>query len=200
MALLSSYPHKLMEKRHRSNTGLEILELGAGEMEHIPWVSSDFSSYTATDLNFDRLKSAPFHKNVKVSIKEQNAELLGFDDNSFDRIIATCLLAHLQKPEEALMEWRRVTRPGGKLTVYVPCEPGLALRTFRRLISARNARRLGFNGFELCIARDHINDYWRLSRFIKEVFNQDSIVRIHRPFLLPGGYLNLFVVFEIQKT
>jgi ubiquinone/menaquinone biosynthesis C-methylase UbiE len=43
-----------------------------------------------------------------------NAEKLDLiADNAYDRLTATCLIAHLANPEQALVEWRRVVKSGG---------------------------------------------------------------------------------------
>ncbi len=47
------------------------------------------------------------------------AHALPFDDGSFDRVTSTLLLHHLTSTEKraALLEWRRVLRPGGQMCV-----------------------------------------------------------------------------------
>jgi len=78
-----------------------------------------------------------------------DAQVLPFLDNSFGRVIATCLLLHLQEPELALLEWRRVTENNGLITILIPTEPGLLLRLSRALLTSPKARRLGFDGYSL---------------------------------------------------
>lgn len=160
---LWKYPHKVMEKDFNSNQNMTILELGFGEGEHISFVSSNYREYVATDIDIERLERFKPKLTEKIIPIQCDANSLPFLDNSFDRVIATCLIAHLISPESALVEWRRVLKPGGRLTMYVPCEPGFSLRLFRKLFSAPRAKRLGFDGFNLYIARDHINDAFEFS-------------------------------------
>lgn len=199
LSVLWKYPHQLMEKPFKSNHGKKILELGCGEGEHLTFVQSDYSEYLATDIDSSRLKKMQSNlpSNTKTSIC--NAESLPFEDETFDRVIATCLLAHLSDPEEALREWRRVTKVGGSLTIYIPCEPGFALRLFRMLFSAPKARKLGFEGFNLYIARDHRNDAYRLLNIAAEVFSEDRLKYVFRPFLVRSWYLNLFSLLQIVR-
>ena len=42
--------HKLIEKPFKSNANLRILEVGANKGEHLPYVTSDYSSYVMTDI------------------------------------------------------------------------------------------------------------------------------------------------------
>ena len=45
---------------------------------------------------------------------------LDFPDASFDLVIASDVLEHIEDEAQALREWRRVLRPGGRLLVFVP--------------------------------------------------------------------------------
>jgi SAM-dependent methyltransferase len=42
---------------------------------------------------------------------------MGFKDNSFDHVFVCFVLEHLLMPEEALLEFKRILRPGGTITV-----------------------------------------------------------------------------------
>lgn len=199
LSILWKYPHKLMEKPFKSNRGFKILELGFGEGEHIGFVVKDFESYLATDLDSERLDRVSSQLPERVSVQQCDATQLPFEDQTFDRVIATCLIAHLSEPEKALEEWRRVVKIGGHITIYVPCEPGFSLRLFRRLFTAPKARKLGFEGFNLYISRDHRNDAFRTLNIAAEVFSADRIRYVFRPFFLRSWYLNLFSLLQIQR-
>jgi|LauGreSBDMM110SN_4_FD.fasta_scaffold66532_1 ubiquinone/menaquinone biosynthesis C-methylase UbiE len=200
LSILWKYPHRVMEKNFKSNAGKKILELGFGEGEHLSFVTSDFAEYLATDLDAKRLERFRPKLIANAKLMQCDAMSLPFPDQSFDRVIATCLIAHLRDPELALTEWRRVLKKGGELTMYVPCEPGFSLRLFRRLFSAPKAKRLGFEGFNLYIARDHVNDAFRVLNLAAEVFREDTFQQIFRPLGIRSWYLNLFCVVHITKS
>lgn len=199
LSILWKYPHKLMEKPFKSNKDFKILELGFGEGEHIGFVVNNFESYLATDLDSERLDRISNHLPERVSVQQCDATQLPFEDQAFDRVIATCLIAHLSEPEQALEEWRRVVKIGGHITIYVPCEPGFSLRLFRRLFTAPKARKLGFEGFNLYISRDHRNDAFRTLNIAAEVFSGDRIRYVFRPFFVRSWYFNLFSLLQIQR-
>jgi ubiquinone/menaquinone biosynthesis C-methylase UbiE len=69
-----------------------------------------------------------------------NAESLNFPDAKFDRIIATCLVVHLKNIEKALLEWRRVLKPNGVITMYIALEPSIMLRLFWNLIKIKGKK------------------------------------------------------------
>ena len=199
MSYLWKYPHKIMEKPFKTNSRLRILELGFGEGEHLQFVKSDFSEYLATDIDEIRLQKLSTNLPSKVSTQKVDASLLPFEGETFDRVIATCLIAHLQEPEKSLMEWRRVLKPGGYISIYVPCEPGFSLRLFRKLVTAPKAKKLGFEGFNLYISRDHVNDAFRILNIAAETFRTDRQKLVFRPFFLRSWYLNLFCVIQVRK-
>jgi phosphatidylethanolamine/phosphatidyl-N-methylethanolamine N-methyltransferase len=165
----------------------EVLEVGAGDGLHLPFVKHDFRRYLMTDINEESLEMAK--KRVAgrrgVEFGLADAQDLPYEDASFDRLIATCVLLHLPQPEQALLEWRRVTRPGGIVSIYVPSEPGLLTHAGRALTTKREAKRAGFQGYDLMIAREHINHSWGLDKLIRHVFHTDDL-RAHA-WPIPGA-------------
>lgn len=196
LKFLSSYPHKLMEKNFKKNVD-RVLEVGFGEGEHYQFVKTSVKEYVGVDLNHKRLFKRSFPKHVKRIV--MNAEELDFPSYYFDRVIATCLLAHLEKPEVALNEWRRVLKNNGVLTIYIPLEPSLALRAFRFFVMAPKMKKMGFNQYDLFIAREHINHAYRLLVFVRSVFERDKIKILYRPFPISINSLNLFAIIHIKK-
>lgn len=199
LSFLWKYPHKLLEEGHSSSEKLDILELGAGEGEHISFVLPNFRTYLMTDIDEARLKRFDQqNQDPRVAIQRTDATRLPFEDNRFDRVIVTCLLIHLNNPEQALKEWRRVTKPGGVIDIYLPCEPGLALRLFRMLVTKPKAVKSGFTGYDLFMARDHLTSTQRLLELISFVYLEDEIKSKYRPFIIPSWYLNLFITLRIR--
>jgi len=195
LSWLAAYPHRLLEAPFPSNEGLGVLEIGAGEHEHIRWVTKDFNKYVAVDIR-DSLslpKDVENYKFCKASVHN-----LPFRRNTWDRVVVTCLLLHLEDPEKALLEMRRVVKPGGIISLYVPPEPSLFLRLFRKLLIERKAARLGFKGYPLFCVRDHITYFVRIKILIEYLFRDSSIKVSYRPFFIPSWYVNGIVIFHIK--
>ena len=57
---------------------------------------------------------------------------------------------------------------------------------------------MGYEGFDLFMAREHRNSALNLMKYIEEVFKFSKIRRIKRPFPFLSWNLNLFYIFEIE--
>jgi ubiquinone/menaquinone biosynthesis C-methylase UbiE len=124
-------------------------------------------------------------------------QLSAIASNSFDRLVATCVLIHLDDPPFVLSEIRRILKDGGVVSMYVPCEPGLMLRFFRYWTTARKGRRLGV---------DHLFFHYNEHRFhvlylqaaVRNIFESDEVVMTRYPFKFLAGILTYgrFIKFK----
>ncbi|MEM7238526.1 MAG: class I SAM-dependent methyltransferase, partial [Pseudomonadota bacterium] len=65
---------------------------------------------------------------VRVNYPDVDMQYLGFEDASFDAVIHSDTLEHIPNPVQALIECRRVLRPGGYLCYTVPIVVGRMTR------------------------------------------------------------------------
>jgi phosphatidylethanolamine/phosphatidyl-N-methylethanolamine N-methyltransferase len=199
--------HRTMERPWRRNVFPVVLEVGSGKNEHRQHVRHRYSKYLTVDLRIWGLRPAEYCSDEltepdRASLATHtvaDATVLPFADQTVDRLIAMCLLIHLPNPEAALEEWRRVLKPGGVASIYVPCDPGLAMRTIRRFTAARTARRLGFPGYNLMISREHINNFMSLDAMVNWVFRNDRVSVTRRPLGFRSWNLNAFFIYQITK-
>jgi len=164
--------HSLIERPFGPDTLLpKVLEVGAGTLAHLPFVRHRFHKYIASDadqLVLDSVKDAQLPEGVELLRLDGNS--LPFEDNSFDRLIATHVLEHVPSPHLALQEWVRVLKPGGVLSLILPCDPGFAWRLGRHLGPRKQAERAGLP-YDYYMAREHINS----------IFNLHQILSFHFP-------------------
>lgn len=87
-------------------TDARILDIGCGGKPYLPFAAPYASSYCGID-------SAPGPM-VDIVVA---AEELPFEDESFDLVLCTQVLEHVQDPKATLTEIRRVLAPGGAALV-----------------------------------------------------------------------------------
>jgi ubiquinone/menaquinone biosynthesis C-methylase UbiE len=104
--------HQSMEKAYSGCFFEKVLEIGGGIGEHLNFVLHDYEKYFLTDINLPVLEDGR-KDDPRVICEVQNAE-----DDSFDRIIVTCLLHHVDKPEIVMKEIQRVLKPGGSCNSF----------------------------------------------------------------------------------
>ena len=74
---------------------------------------------TGLDSDPDRLRWAE-REHVRAELVAGDAQALPFADASFDKVLATEVLEHVDDDRRALAELHRVLRPGGLLAISVP--------------------------------------------------------------------------------
>lgn len=170
----------------------DILEVGAGSGQHISFVeSASWREYIQTDL---RPPTNARDLSGTWLTYPVDAMTLPFPDNRFDRLISTCVLAHTTDPRQTLREWRRVTRPGGVITMYLPTEPSFLL-TFFRLFGPRQSRiRAGFDPRIVHI--DHPYSFQFLNTLVAFEFARDKVKRRRFPRHFPW-WLSLWDVMHV---
>ena len=183
----------------------QVLEVGAGAGDHRQFVKHRYKNYYETDICFEKnlyerqLISNSLGSASNVIREYADFASLQYEDATFNRLIATCVLLHLENPELALREARRVTKSQGVISILVPCEPGILLRMSRNLLTARKASRLGFQGYNLFNARDHVSHFSRINELIKFVFRKDKMQVSRYPFRIQSWNLNLYYVYTIYR-
>lgn len=193
--------HRLMERPFRGGYYPVILEVGSGAGQHVQYADCTWDEYWETDLNPDlqAQRDRVVHGQPVTHVRADAQDLSQFADGSVDRVIATCLLAHLPNPEAALQEWRRVLRPGGTVSIYIPSEPGMLLRLVRRVVMVPKSRKLGQDHLGT-VFRDHRNHFPGMKVMIDSVFARDRINRRRYPMPGLGWNFSLFEIVHIVKS
>ena len=191
--------HRFIERGLRRQSFERVLELGSGQGEHFPFVEHDFVEYTMLDVReVELLPEVKSDTRVKQVVGDASA--LPFEDEAFDRVLHVCLLHHVGNPEQVMTEVRRVLKPGGLATIFVSADPGMLNRIVRNLTTSKVAKRYGFHGYHLMIAREHRNHVAGLLEMLKWHFRQDVVKRAWYPFGIPSWNFNGGVVFRVVKS
>ena len=194
---INKFGHRWVEKQYSSNQHFsKVLEVGAGTGEHLDYVKHTYDEYIITDIFDDLLERAKKRHadKEKVQFEVQNATELPYSDNTFDRLISIYNLEHIPNPHQALREWRRVTKPGGNISIAIPTEGGIAWNLGRHLTTRRYFRKKGLN-LDYIIAREHINTCYRIRAFLNYYFKNKKEKWF--PSGIPTAHFNLIYCCSI---
>lgn len=193
-----AHSHVVLENAYTADDYFsDVLEIGAGSGQHPLSVKHSFDRYMITDGNdrmLDQAKSR-FAGDKRFDYKVEDARKLSFEDASFDRVIATHVLEHLVHPHEILREWTRVIKPGGTLSLVLPCDPGFAWRFGRMLGVRKRAESAGLE-YDYWMAREHVNSIFNLVTFINYYY--DNVQSSWWPMRVPVADLNLIYAANIK--
>ena len=206
LGLFERWTHQSLERGKKTTPQSSILDIGGGDGQHVPFLSGKFSKYTILDLLDHSQKLNPAIESVdlpKVNFVLGDAENLPFNDESFDRVILTCILHHVDSPAKVLSECRRVLRSGGELSVYLPNDPGMIYRWIRHFAAhkkyAKRTKR-PIAEIKYLWAIEHQNHVLGIGTVIRQTFQNDSIRRRSYPLSIGSWNLNLFQIFQISIT
>lgn len=103
----------------RLPTTASVLEIGcSGGPLLLQLRQAGYTHLTGIDVSSRAIATAQQRGLADVHVMDGTR--LEFADNSFDLVIASDVLEHIEDEATALREWHRVLRPGGQLLVFVP--------------------------------------------------------------------------------
>ncbi len=166
---------------------MKVLELGCGTGLFTAGIAASGAAVTAIDISPDLLKEAAEQvKAGNVSFLRENAYDMSFPDASFDSVVGSSVLHHLEL-DMALKEIYRVLKDGGTACFTEPnmLNPQIALQKNIPWLK----RRLGDSPDETAFFA------WQLKRELKEHGFKDIVVTPF-DFLHPGIPAALIPVFK----
>jgi len=155
-------------ERLKDHVGREVIEVGSGigniiaELINQPQVERIVATDQAADsleVVRDRFGLGSFLETVVWDANHPIPDRLA--GQTFDTVICTNVLEHVENHEEALRSMKRLLRPDGKLLLLVPAHPGLfcaidrELGHFRRYRKAELRQLLEQTGFRVERLLDH---------------------------------------------
>jgi ubiquinone/menaquinone biosynthesis C-methylase UbiE len=143
-----------------------VLDAGCGEGFVLSFLKSENPrlDLTGTDLSHSAIEYARKHFSEVGDFRQGNIYELPFEDDSFDLVICSEVLEHLDAPEKAIRELKRVSRQ--HVLITVPLEP-----YFQWL---NNIGRLVGIGDDI----GHVN-FWNRERFHSLMDEHFDIVETH---------------------
>ncbi len=144
-----------MNELASESPGTRALDVGTGTGQFAVYLAQGGFDVTGIDLSEQMVERAiqnARREGLDIDFRTGDAEHLEFGDDSFDLVVSRNLLWTLPHPEKALLEWKRVLRPGGRLIVsdgfWMNLTwkglPGLALKLVRDGFQEKSRRSLHF--------------------------------------------------------
>jgi SAM-dependent methyltransferase len=97
----------------------QVLDVGCGTGSNLRMlVELDFEDVTGLDRSEDAIRWC--REKELPTVERGDLCALPFPEDHFDLVLATDVLEHIDEPDAAVAELRRVLRPGGTLIVTVP--------------------------------------------------------------------------------
>jgi ubiquinone/menaquinone biosynthesis C-methylase UbiE len=176
-----------------------VLEIGAGRGEHFPYVKKSFANYTMTDISDWGLTEILTISKMdpRVNFERQDIQALTYHDDSFDRVITTCVLAHVDEPYESFLQVRRVTKNGGTCSFLISADPGLLLRMIRAVLTKPKMKGLDVPYTFLC-AMSHRNSADSMIKIAKHIFREDEIKIKYFPFRVKSWNLSTHIIIDVK--
>jgi ubiquinone/menaquinone biosynthesis C-methylase UbiE len=108
--------------------GKRVLEVGVGAgTDHLQWARAGADLY-GVDLTEAGITTTQRHLEaygLSSRLKQVDAEVLPFDEGTFDLVYSWGVIHHSEKPERIVAEIRRVLRPGGEFVGMFYHRPSL---------------------------------------------------------------------------
>lgn len=111
----------------------------------------------------------------------------------------TCVLHHLENPESALLEMRRVLKPGGQIRLLLAHDPGFAYRVGWCLVGRRARLRWNLEDPDYAHAKGHLLSGLSIRSIIQFVFRNDDTQNFGTLVHYPFYHLNVSSIFIITK-
>lgn len=122
-------------RRLAAAAGGRVIEIGAGTGSQLRWYAPgpDVTALEPDAAMLERARRRAARAAARITLLEDRAEELPFDDASFDTALSAFTLCSVADPAVVLAELRRVLVPGGMLLllehVHLTWEPGRALQS-----------------------------------------------------------------------
>ena len=207
VGLLMTICHNGLEddiKGFKKKKNDKILEIGAGTSPHLNFINPEFGKYFFLEnskFSINYLKNK-FIKKKNIFYKLYSGNKIPFKNNYFERIIISHVLEHIPDPESFLEEMIKKLKPGGKLSIALPCDPGFLWRLgrfFLKIFSVKKELGISKEEYDYMIATEHINSIFNLKSILKFKYSRKIKKESYLPFKVKNVDMNLFYNVTLVK-
>ncbi len=131
----------------------QILDIGCGGGPLLAELKElGFANAEGVDISKEAITKC---KQRGLNVYQTDAHHLQYEENSFDVLIASDSLEHLQNDDAALKNWHHILKPGGKIVVCGPAymflwsEHDIIHHHYKRYTKSILAKKMKENGFTI---------------------------------------------------
>ena len=193
---IQKFNHRYAARTARA--GVRTLDVGAGLGEHLEFEDWRLGEYVALEIRPEMAAEIARRYPLARTVVGDLAEGLEFDAGSFDRVIAIHVLEHVLDLPAALDEIDRLLKPGGVLSVVLPCEGGVTYSLGRRMTTQRIFEKRYGVDFGPFIASEHVNVVGEIADELDHRFKREHAEWF--PVRVPSVHVNVCVGLTYRKV
>ena len=188
--LLSQKMESWMHKKTATISGKDILELGAGNLNHMKYEYS-FENYDIVEPFSDLYKDSPdltSVRNIFSSLSEVK--------NKYDKIFSIATCEHLVDLPKEIILCKNLLKKDGTFQVAIPCEGELAFKLGWILTTGIAFKYRHNLDYSKLIEYEHVNS---ISEIYTVLDNNFRIIKFKRsPFILPIKNFSFYAYIECK--
>lgn len=184
--------------RHLPNVRpFRTIEIGAGIGGQLALEDLSQQEYHCVEYRPDMAEALKQRFPQAVITIADCQERLPYDDAFFDRAVVVHVLEHLPNLPAAVAELSRVIKPGGILSLVLPCDPGLAYALARKISAERLFKKRYDMPYEWWYKREHINSPAEIFSVVDQPFVE--IEREYFPLKIPFVWANICIGVTFRR-
>ena len=188
--LLSQKMESWMHKKTATISGKDVLELGAGNLNHIKY-ECGFENYDIVEPFSDLYKDSPdltSVRNIFSSLSEVK--------NKYDKIFSIATCEHLVDLPKEIILCKNLLKKDGTFQVAIPCEGELAFKLGWILTTGIAFKYRHNLDYSKLIEYEHVNS---ISEIYTVLDNNFRIIKFKRsPFILPIKNFSFYAYIECK--
>lgn len=187
------WAHRIIEKRYNQNLKNHTLEIGAGNLNHIPYIYNNNELYDIVE------PEKWFYENNSYLNRVNNIYQSVYDipsNSTYDRIISIMVLEHILDLPDFIQKCKSLLKNGGLFQAAIPCEGELAWYLAWRLGTTSTFWLKYKKDWGKMVKYEHVNNLNEITCIIDHFFDNFKIIRSPLPFMVRMKHFSFHAYIE----
>lgn len=188
--LISQKMESWMHKKVSKLSGVNILEIGAGNLNHVKY-ESNFTYYDIVEPFTELYFNSPQRKtirNIFISLEDVKEK--------YDKILSIATFEHMLNLPREIDQCKKLLKKNGVLQIAVPCEGEIAFKLGWMLTTGIAFRLKHKLDYSKLIKYEHVNSLKEISILLNNNFVVTKFER--SPLFLPIKNFSFYAYFECK--